>query len=386
MTDLSPRALGRATLARQLLLRREPLTVPEAVRRVLALQAQQAASPYLALWNRVAGFDPAELDTAFAEQSVVKATLMRITLHAVHADDHLVLRGAMQQTLYAARLGYAFAEAGLTPADANRIVPELLEFASRPRVSTEVEGWLRERLGAEKAAGAWWGLRAYAPLLHVPTGGPWLFGGPRNSYVSAPVGGVFPYVDRVPDPGGLRELILRYLAAFGPATAADVAQFGLLYKGPVKEALRELGDQVERLSGPGGVVYYDVPGGVRPDADVVAPPRLLPMWDSVLLAHAERGRVLPEEYRRVVIRVNGDVLPTVLVDGRVAGVWRVVDGGIEVSAFRRISGEAWEGVAAEAGELWGVLEGRGGDPYKRYGRWWGKLPEAEEVRVVGGAQ
>ncbi|MET8975931.1 winged helix DNA-binding domain-containing protein [Streptomyces sp. NPDC004539] len=386
MTDIGVRALGRATLARQLLLRRERLAVPEAVRRVVALQAQQAASPYLALWNRVAGFDPAELDTAFAERVVVKATLMRITLHAVHADDHLPFRGAVQQTLYAGRLGYAFAEAGLTPADANRIVPELLEFAARPRVSTDLEGWLRERLGAEKAAGAWWGLRAYAPLLHVPTGGEWGFGGPRNTYVAAPVGGRFPYVDRVADPVGLRELILRYLGAFGPASVADIARFGMLYKGPVREALRGLGDAVEQLRGPEGVVLYDVPGAPRPDEDVPSPPRLLPMWDSVLLAHADRGRVLPEEYRRVVIRVNGDVLATVLVDGRVAGVWRVVDGGIEVSAFRRFTEDEWEGVASEAGELWGVLARRGGDPYRRFGRWWGKLPGAEEVRVVGGAR
>lgn len=150
-------------------------------------QAQHAASPYVALWNRLAGFAPAELDAAFAGREVVKATLMRITLHAVHADDDQVFREAMQQTLYAPRLGYRFAAAGLTPADGQALLPELLDFADRPRTAAEVQDWLAERVGEEKKAGAWWGLKAYAPLLHVPTGGPWLFGA-RSSFVAARTG------------------------------------------------------------------------------------------------------------------------------------------------------------------------------------------------------
>jgi hypothetical protein len=102
---ITARGLNRATLSRQLLLEREPLTVVDAVRRVVALQAQHPASPYLALWNRIKGFAPAELDAAFTGRAVVKATLMRITLHAVHAGDYPVLRAAMQPTLYASRLG-----------------------------------------------------------------------------------------------------------------------------------------------------------------------------------------------------------------------------------------------------------------------------------------
>jgi hypothetical protein len=127
-------------------------------------------------------------------------------------------------------------------------------------------------------------------------------------------------------------------------------------------------------------VLYDVPGVPVPDEDTPAPPRLLPMWDSVLLAYADRSRVIPPEYRRVVIRSNGDVLPTLLVDGYVAGVGRAVEGGIEASAFRPLPDETWAGLAAEAASLLRLLDR---DPlvYGRYDHWWRDLPAAE-VRLL----
>ena len=378
--DITAQELNRATLGRQLLLGREVMGAGEAVRRVVALQAQHAASPYVALWNRLAGFAPAELDAAFSERAVVKATLMRITLHAVHADDYQVFREAMQQTLYASRLGYRFAAAGLTPADGEALVPGLLDFADRPRTAAEVQDWLEERVGTEKKAGAWWGLKAYAPLFHVPTGGPWSFG-PRSSFVAARTG---------PVPGGretvaeaLRHLVLRYLAGFGPASVADVAQFAMVPRAPVRRALLALDDTVEQLRGPDGALLYDVPGAPRPPAETPAPPRLMAMWDSVLLAHADRSRVIPPAYRRLVIRVNGDVLPTLLVDGRVAGVWRAVDGGVEATAFHDLPDAVWGGLAAEAASLTAMLAGRDTEVYRRYHHWWPKLPDGQ-VRLLKG--
>ncbi|KUN87189.1 winged helix DNA-binding domain-containing protein [Streptomyces griseoruber] len=374
--------LNRATLARQLLLRREALAVPDAVRRVVALQAQHPASPYLALWNRVAHFRPDDLDEAFASRTVVKATLMRITLHAVHADDHRAFRGAMQQTLYGSRLGARFAVSGLTPADADRIVPDLLDFTRRQRTAAEIETWLAERLGAERKAAAWWGLKAYAPLLHAPAGAPWSFGA-RASFVAAPPGP--PLSGRTPEPDSLRALILRYLAAFGPASVADIAQFALVQRAPVREALDTLDDgRLVRLTGTDGSLLLDVPGAPRPPADTPAPPRLLPMWDSILLAYADRSRVIPPEYRRLVTRVNGDVLPTLLVDGRVAGVWRPTAAGVEASAFHPLPAEVWEALSAEARSLAALLAGRGDpDVYARHTHWWTKLPPAAETRLLG---
>ncbi|NUK95514.1 winged helix DNA-binding domain-containing protein, partial [Streptomyces lunaelactis] len=254
---ITARELNRATLSRQLLLEREPLTVPDGVRRVVALQAQHPASPYLALWNRLTGFAPAELDAAFTGRSVVKATLMRITLHAVHAEDYPVFRAAMQPTLYASRLGHRFAVSGLTPSDADELVPELLAFARRTRTSAEMQAWAEERLGAEKKDAAWWGLKAYAPLHHAPTDAPWSFGH-RPSFVAAGTGPV--PADRAVEPQALRTLILRYLAGFGPASVADMAQFAMVQRAPVRAALRALDGAVEQLQGPDGGALFDLPG------------------------------------------------------------------------------------------------------------------------------
>ena len=168
---LTARQLNRATLARQMLLRREAVDVAEAVQRVVALQAQEAASPYLALWNRLADFDPGHLDAAFAGHAVVKATLMRITLHAVHAGDYPAFRGAMLEILRGSRLyDRRFTATGLSVADADALVPQVLDFVAERRTTAEVQALLTARLGAAKPR-VWWALRAFAPLVHAPTGG-----------------------------------------------------------------------------------------------------------------------------------------------------------------------------------------------------------------------
>ncbi|MEV8629441.1 winged helix DNA-binding domain-containing protein [Streptomyces sp. NBC_01268] len=376
---ITARELNRATLGRQLLLARAPLGVAEGVRRVVALQAQHPGSPYLALWNRLVGLDPAEVDGVFARREVVKATLMRITLHAVHAGDYRMFREALQQTLYGSRLGFRFAETGLTPADGEELVPGLLAFAEEPRTVAELRGWLAERVGAERAEGAWWGLRAYAPLHHHPTGGPWSFG-LRPSYVTS---GGPPVTGREPSAEALRGLVRRYLEGFGPASVADVAQFAMVRRTPIRRALKDLDAELDHLEAPDGTALFDVPGAPRPPGDTPAPPRLLPMWDSVLLAYADRSRVIPPEYRRVVIRVNGDVLPTLLVDGYVAGVWRPVEGGIEATAFHELPAPTWEALAEEARTLTALLTARDPWLYRRYANWWAKLPEGR-VRVLPG--
>lgn len=371
--------LNRATLSRQLLLERAPLSVPEGVRRVVALQAQHPASPYVALWNRLTDFAPPELDAAFAERAVVKATLMRITLHAVHAEDYPAFRAAMQPTLYASRLGARFAVAGLTPADAEELVPELLAFARSPRTSAQMQAWAEERLGAERKEGGWWGLKAYAPLHHAPTDAPWSFGH-RPSFVAAGSGPA--PTGRTVNAQALHTLVLRYLAGFGPASVADVAQFAMVQRGSVRTVLQAMGDAVEQLQGPDGSMLFDLPDAPRPPADTPAPPRLMAMWDSILLAYADRGRVIPPEYRPLVIRRNGDVLPTLLVDGYVAGVWRPTADGIEATSFHPLSPAAWDGLAAEARSLTAFLGDRETEVYRRYHHWWAKLPEGGDVRML----
>jgi winged helix DNA-binding protein len=162
----------------------------------------------------------------------------------------------------------------------------------------------------------WWALRTFAPLWHAPTGGPWSFG-PRSSFVAARLQVPPEYQEE-----SVQRLVRRYLEAFGPASAHDVAQFSLLTRSVARDALHTQAGELERFEGPDGSELFDVPGAQRPAEDTPAPPKLLPMWDSVLLAHADRSRVIPSDYRRLVTRQNGDVLPTLLVDGYVAGVWR----------------------------------------------------------------
>jgi hypothetical protein len=377
--NVTARQLNRATLGRQMLLRREPVGIVEAVRRIVALQAQEPASPYLALWNRVAAFEPADLDRAFADHAVVKATLMRITLHAVGATDYPAFHHAMQETLRAARLNdRRFTATGMTAAEADALVPHVLAFAERPRTNAEGETWLDGRVGITPKPGLWWAFRQYAPLVHARTGGPWSFG-TRPSYVAArgePHAG---------EPGASTQwLVRRYLEGFGPATAQDIAQFSTLYRPPVREALAAMGDTLQRLRGPDGAELFDVPGGLLPPEDSPAPPRLMAMWDSTLLAYADRSRMIPPDYRRLVMRSNGDVLPTLLVDGLVAGVWRPVEGGIEATAFHRLTDEAWHGLQAEATALVAFLAEREPSVYRRYARWWKGLAGAE-VRVLRGA-
>ncbi len=377
---ITAQQLNRATLDRQLLLRREPLAVGDAVRRVVAVQAQHPASPYLALWNRVAPFDPVDVDAAFGDRTLVKATLMRVTLHVVHAADHPAMHTAMQPTLRAARLGDPrFTASGLSAAEADALVPDLLAFARRPRTTAEMEAWLEERLGVPPK-GVWWALRSFAPLLHAPTGGPWSFG-QRPSYVAA---GTPPTaVEKDACGQGLQTLVRRYLEGFGPASVADVAQFALVQRSRARDALRALSGVLDELEGPGDTELLDLPGAPRPDEDTPAPPRLMAMWDSILLAYADRSRIVQPAYRKLVTRSNGDVLPTLLVDGYVAGVWRPVDGGIEATAFHRLTGEAWDGLAVEARALAALLADREPRVYRRYDRWWAGMPAAD-VRVLPG--
>jgi hypothetical protein len=375
---VSARQLNRATLARQLLLRREPLDVVNAVHRLVALQAQEPASPYIALWGRLDPFDPADLDTAFAEQAAVKAQLLRITLHAVAADDYPAFHEAMQGTLRAARLhDRRFRSEGVSIEDTDALIPELLRFTASPRMNKDVERWLDERFGTPKPR-IWWALRQYGPFVHAATGGPWAFGA-RPAYVGARSQA------RPGDaPASVRFLVRRYLEGFGPATMADIAQFGTIYQPPVKEALESLADELVRFGGPGGATLYDVPDCPMPPEGTPAPPRLLPMWDSVLLAYKDRTRIVPPEYRTVVMRNNGDVLPTMLVDGFVAGVWRPAEEGIEATAFQRLSDDDWAGLDAEARSLVALLGDRDPRVYRgRYAHWWHKLPPPAEVRLIG---
>jgi hypothetical protein len=277
----------------------------------------------------------------------------------------------VQPTLRAARFDdRRFTGEGVSVDDALALVPELLEFTARPRRNADVEQWLAERFGEPKPR-VWWALRQTGPFVHAPSGGPWSFG-PRPAFVAAlqphPPGDAL---------GSVRHLVRRYLEGYGPATMQDIAQFTTIYRAPIKEALESLSDELVRHEGPDGAMFWDVAGGELPGDDTPSPPRLMAMWDSTLLAYVDRSRIIPTGYRPLVMRSNGDTLATLLVDGYVAGVWRPADGGIEVTAFRDLPDDAWQGIALEAQALTAFLAHRDLNVYSRYSRWWKTLPRAE---------
>lgn len=362
------RQLNRATLDRQMLLKRESVDLLTAVAEVVAIQAQEPCSPYIALWNRMRGFDPADLDEAFTSGVIRKATLMRITLHAVTVADHEVFHHAMLPALRASRLNdKRFRAMGLTVERADEVLRHMLEFATQPRTKPELEALLHSHVGDVGEPGLWWAIASFAPLVRVPTGGPWAYG-PKLSFQTVPI-------EPRERMAALAELLRRYLTGFGPATVLDMNQFTMLPRTSIREAL-ELLDLVRDGD------YFDVPNRTIPDEHTPAPPRLMAMWDSTLLAYADRSRIIPEQYRKVVIRNNGDTLPTLLVDGYVAGVWRPhEDGGIEATAFQALSEDQWAGLAEEATALRKFLGDREPQVYRRYARWWSGLP-AHDVRIL----
>ena len=239
MITVSPDQLNRSTLQRQLLLRREPATVNEAVRRIAALQGQAPAAPYVALWNRIADLDFDTVDQAFADRSLVKASLMRITLHILHADDYPAVHSASTPLLRAARLNdRRYRDTGLTIDHADRAVPGLLDFVETPRSKSEILDHLARNVSSEPRL--WWALKTYAPLVHAPTGPPWSFDR-HTRYERAPT------LERPPADEAVRFLVRRYLAAFGPATIADFAQFSLQPMSVARPALESLRGETRQL-------------------------------------------------------------------------------------------------------------------------------------------
>jgi winged helix DNA-binding protein len=349
---LTPRELNRATLARQLLLRRQRLAVPGAVERIGGLQAQKVTAPYLGLLARLEGFTHGTLTRALEGRRVVKATLMRGTLHLVSADDYLGLAPALQPTLDVMWRRYA-PEADRV--DYAELVQATLAFAAEPRTGPELRDFVAGLCGAEATAAenVWWRIRTNAPLLRLPPDGVW-GGGPRVW-----IGTAHSWLGRAPaqDAEGATEaLALRYLAAFGPARVADLCQWSGLPAAPIRAAVPRLEPRLRRFRDQQGRELLDVRRAPLPDGDTPAPARLLAMWDSTLLAYEERTRILPEEYRKVVVDKRGDVAQTILVDGGVAGIWRVDGGRVRLEPFAPLPRSARRELEEEAARVEAFLD------------------------------
>lgn len=366
---LGARRLGRAMLARQLLVEPSDTEVIAAVETIGGLQAQEPASPYIALWARLVDFQPAGLDAALAKRRLVKGTLMRRTIHIVSAGDYRALWSATQASLTGAR------RTDRRDVPSPRLLRRLRDFATgfatEPRTLPELRDGLGDRDGRSADELVWW-LRRIHPLIHVPDDVSWSFGRrPRLVDADAWLG----HGDW-PDPGAATEqLVRRYLGAFGPATPADIARWAGVPVASVRpgvDAVEAAGD-LRRYRSETGRVLVDLADAPMPDEDVPVPPRLLPMWDSTVLAHDDRTRIVSDEDRARIIARNGDTLPIILVDGVVAGRWWAVADGdrtrIELEPFRRLATRDRVAVEELAARLARFVEPHEPTVYTRYQRW-----------------
>lgn len=336
---LDDRALGRALLARQHLLARTDEPVAAVVDQLLGVQAQNPWSPFLALWSRVEGFTTGDLDALLLERAVVRIAAMRSTVHLVTARDAPLLaelaRPAIARELRANERRRASADA--TDLDALVEVAGAL-LRERPRLTTDLGALLAERWPAAHPQDLAAFARALLPLVQVTPRGLWRRSAATtwttlDAWLPEVVAAGEDLADPTARAAALERVVLRYLAAFGPATPADVqAWSGLTGLTPVLERLRErLVVLTAAPARPGGRprTLLDLPDAPRPDPGTPAPARLLPDFDNLWLAHAQRTRVIDDAHRQALRSRDGRLLAAALVDGRIRASWtldRVAEG------------------------------------------------------------
>jgi hypothetical protein len=338
---LSPRALNRALLARQLLLERSSQPLPEALEQVGGLQTQYAPSGYIGLWSRLGGFRHGALTEALEQRRAVQATLMRVTIHTVSAGDYWPLAEGTRDSRQELYRRNQPAIAGLDMDAAADLIRRRL--ADGPLRQKEIVAAL-EATGYPRPV--WAAVGQWVDLVRVPPSGTWerpradLFGlaelwlGPSTS-----------------DPHTGRELLLRrYLAGFGPGSINDAANWAGL---PVT-VLKPIADRMDlvRYRDEQGTLLLDLPEQPMPDEDTPAPVRFLGTWDANLLVHARRTQFLPERFRPLIFSTKTPhSFPTFLVDGAVAGTWKYRDGDVQVKPFEPLAPGDRRAVEEEASRL-----------------------------------
>ncbi|MBC6460762.1 winged helix DNA-binding domain-containing protein [Actinomadura sp. HBU206391] len=368
-TRLTRRALGRATLARQLLMSRSKLPVLEAVEHLVGLQAQTPHTWYLGLAARLDGIRPEDVADLLARRQLVRIALMRSTIHLVTARDCLYLRPLVQPVIERGMRGnFGKDLLGLDREKLTAAGRALVE--ERPMTPTRLGRLLAEQEGAgwagrspESLAHA---VRAWVPLVQVPPRGVWGSSG-AIAHTSAEAWLGRPLA-REPS---IDELVLRYLGAFGPATVKDVQTWSGLTR--LREVVDRLRPRLAEFVDEEGRELFDLPDAPRPDADVPAPPRLLYDFDNLLLSHADRGRFITEAYHEQRYGRHGPMPNIVLLDGFTGGDWKVTrDGGTAVLTIRPYGRLSPGDIDALTGEAARMLAFAAADA------------DAHDVRVVPG--
>lgn len=318
---IGPKALGRATLARQLLLERARIDVVSAVERLAGLQAQIPRPPFVGLWTRLEGFRHEDLAAAVDRRDVVRGTLMRATLHLVARRDFARFRTTLQPAL--ARALGAGMRARLDGVDVDQLVAVARQRFSDGPCTFAV---LREHVAAafpgtdERVLG--YAVRLHLPLVQVPADGArWTWPASAGFALAREWIGADADTEPREADAALADFFLRYLAAFGPASGRDFATWSGLPLPPA--VLERLRPRLLSLRDERGRELLDLPDAPRPDPETPAPVRFLPEYDNLTLAYADRARFVDEAHRAALITRNLMIPGTVLVDGRVAGTWSV---------------------------------------------------------------
>ena len=312
---LSRRELNRALLGRQLLLERERRSVAGTVEHLVAMQAQNPRDPYVAVWTRLQDFDPHELGRMVAEREAVRIPLLRTTLHLVTARDCLamapLLRPVLERGFWT---GSPFGRQ-VKGVDIDAVLAagrELLD--ERPRTTAQLRVLLGERWPGYDASSLAYAVRHLVPVVQVPPRGVW--GGKglptwatTERWLGRPLDPA-PSIDR---------LVLRYLAAFGPATVMDVQAWSGLTR--LREVAERLRPRLRTFLDPDGRELLDLPDAPRPDPDTPAPPRFLPEYDNVVLGHADRTRIVPGDAIWKWEFPDPAFRSPLLIDGFVQAAW-----------------------------------------------------------------
>lgn len=308
------RELNRATLARQLLLERQSLTVPEAIERLVGLQAQLASAPYVGLWTRLADFRRESLAELIENRKIVKATFIRGTLHLLTAEDYVRFRTTLHPLLIEAASTIAKGRGG--DFDLEKVLKMARKFiGEKPRTFAEISEMLTQLMPDTDVGAMRYSVRTHIPLVQVPIATGWSYSNkPEFTLAEEWIGRKISSKDELP------ELVKRYLAAFGPASVTD-AQTWLGLK--LKDTFEKLRPELQTYRDEGRRELFDLPGAQLLAEDVPAPIRFLPEYDNLLLSHSNRTRVVANEYRSKVYLPGLRVAATILVDGFVRGAWKI---------------------------------------------------------------
>jgi hypothetical protein len=329
-----------------MLLEREHIPPVRAIERLVGMQAQQSRPPFVGLWSRLDGFKRESLLKLFQTRKVVRATMMRGTLHIVSAGDYVAFRSAIQPALTAGmksimRAKGASMDEQLVAASAEQC------FKERAQTFEELRTALSEKFPDVDERAMGYVARTCVPLVMVPDESEYGFAGSTFASAESWLRKAIPPKDRVSD------LILRYLAAFGPASVRDAQSWSAIPK--LEGVFDDLRPKLQVFRDERKRELFDLPGAPLPGEDVAVPVRFIPAFDNLILSHADRTRIIADEHRSRVSTKNLQILPTFLVDGFVAGTWDVTrskrSATLMMSPFQPVSRAVKQEITQEAEQL-----------------------------------